>query len=351
MSAQIFTLPSERRLWPLAVWLALTAIWVFLMVVIGGITRLTGSGLSMVDWQPILGVIPPLSRESWQAAFDAYRQFPEYRQVNSDMTLAGFKLIFFWEYVHRLSGRLTGLVYALPLAWFWARGYLTRPLKLMFLAVLLLGGLQGLLGWYMVRSGLTGMPAVSHYRLAAHLGLALFLLASLVWILLGLLNARRPLSAFRPDRRICLALLALLAAQLLFGAFTAGLKAGLGFNTFPMMHDRWIADAVFALSPWWRNLLENPVAIQFVHRWLGVLFVISVAIWWLGAHIRPEPSGRVWLHALLAISLLQLALGTATLLFLVPVVLASLHQVFACILLMNLVAITFFAFNSGGGGR
>lgn len=343
----------DRPLWPLLVWLTLVGMTVFLIVMVGGITRLTGSGLSMVDWRPILGVIPPLSEADWRQAFDAYKQYPEYRQLNPDMTLDGFRFIFFWEYLHRLLGRLAGLMFLLPLLWFQLRGYLTRPLGLLLLLLLLLGGLQGLLGWYMVQSGLQDLPTVSHYRLAAHLGLALLLLGLLVWTLLGLLDGRGrlPPPAWRPDRRISLALLGLLCLQLLFGAFTAGLHAGLGYNTFPLMNGSWAPDNLFAMQPFWLNLLENRTTIQFAHRQLGLLLLLGVFGWWLGVVLHQGWRHPSWLHWLLAFTLLQVVLGILTLLYLVPPVLASMHQALACLLLVKLVIINYLAFNPVRRGR
>ena len=345
-----YRVPMDRPLGPLVAWLALAGLAVYSMVIIGGITRLTGSGLSMVDWRPLLGAIPPLSPEHWQQTFDAYRQYPEYRQINPGMTLAEFKFIFFWEYIHRLMGRVIALVYALPLIWFWVRGYLTGSLKLMLSLIFLLGALQGLLGWYMVQSGLIDTPEVSHYRLAAHLGLALLVLACIVWLLLGVLDARNRLTigSWRPGRFVSLALLVLLAVQLLFGAFTAGLNAGLGYNTFPRMNDRWVAEAVFGMKPWWINLLDSRATIQFVHRCLGVLLLLAVIVWWLAEMKRQGFRGLMLLHSLLTVTFLQVLLGIFALLFLVPVTLASIHQAVACLLLINLLLINYLAFRQTG---
>ncbi|MFM7786497.1 MAG: COX15/CtaA family protein, partial [Gammaproteobacteria bacterium] len=256
-------------------WLSLVIAMVFAMVVVGGVTRLTGSGLSMVVWEPVMGIVPPIGEAEWQAVFEAYKQTPEYRLKNVGMDLAGFQAIFFWEYAHRVLGRLIGLVYALPFAWFLFRGAFARPLAWKLGAGLALGGMQGLMGWLMVKSGLVDQPRVSHFRLAAHLGLAFLIIAWLGWILFSL----RPAPLARRKEGLPRRLLALVAGltvlQILYGAFVAGLRAGWGYNSFPKMGDRWIADAVMALDPWWSNLLYDHASVQFLHRVLGTLLLLA----------------------------------------------------------------------------
>lgn len=322
----------------IGMWLLLVALMVFVMVVIGGVTRLTNSGLSMVDWQPIMGVLPPLSDAEWEATFDAYKAYPEYQKINVDMQLDGFKQIFFWEYSHRVFGRLIGLVFFLPYLYFLVRGRVRGPMVWKLGLALLLGGLQGLMGWYMVKSGLVDRPDVSHYRLAAHLILAVVVLAWLVWLSLEIFRQSAisvSLAAAPYLGRVVTGLGVLLLLQITWGAFTAGLNAGFGFNTFPMMGDEWLATGAFMLSPWWVNFFENTSLLQFVHRWLGALFLAGViVVWWRAKPISGLDRAA---HLLLAATIAQFLLGIATLVMAVPIVLASLHQAVACLLVVALV--------------
>jgi cytochrome c oxidase assembly protein subunit 15 len=323
-------------------WLAVVIAMVFSMVVVGGITRLTGSGLSMVEWEPIMGVVPPLSDADWTAAFEAYKQYPQYRLTHPDMDLAGFQGIFFWEYVHRVLGRTIGLVFAVPFFWFLARGALARPLALRLGVALFLGGLQGFVGWLMVKSGLVDEPRVSHFRLAAHLGLALTIIAYLGWVLLSL----RPRGSTAPvghagiPRPLLRLLTVLVGVQIIYGAFVAGLRAGWGYNTFPRMGDRWIAEAVMAMDPWWVNLLEDHATVQFLHRVLGTLLVVAVGALWL--RYRNSARDRVQRHGLdvlFGLLLAQYALGVYTLVNVVPLVPAVMHQGCAALIVLALVAV------------
>ena len=310
---------------------------VFAMVVVGGVTRLTGSGLSMVKWEPIIGAVPPLDEADWQAAFDAYKQFPQYREVNRSMDLDGFKRIFVWEYLHRLLGRSMGVAFALPFGWFLLRGALSRPLALRLSGALVLGGLQGLLGWLMVKSGLVDEPRVSHYRLAAHLGLALAIMAWLAWLLTGLVKTPGPRSVALGRPLSGIAVIAVL--QLAYGAFVAGLHAGLGYNTFPMMGDQWVAAAVMGLEPWWRNLFEDHATVQFVHRLLGTLLLLAVAGLWLRYRARCSGPQRLALHLLFALVSAQYLLGVYTLVNAVPIVAAVTHQGCAALVVLALVVL------------
>jgi heme a synthase len=312
---------ADRR--RVAAWLLVCAALVLLIVVVGGITRLTRSGLSIVEWQPLVGSIPPLSEADWHALFALYRETPEYRLVNLGMDLAGFKRIFWWEYFHRLLGRVIGLVYLLPFLWFLVRRRIERPLAWKLWGVFALGALQGALGWFMVKSGLVDDPRVSQFRLTAHLGVALAIIAAQLWIALGLLSPR---DAGRSRFGIALAGLVFLMA--LSGAMVAGLRAGAAYNTFPLMNGHLVPPEVLMLEPWWRNFGYNMATVQLVHRSFFWLLALLVPLaWWAG---RRQASA----HALLAAFLLQAALGISTLLLGVPIVLAAAHQAGAVLLLV-----------------
>jgi len=333
-------MPAESGRSPrgLELWLAACIALVFAMVVVGGITRLTGSGLSIVEWAPIMGAIPPLGEAEWQRAFEAYKQYPQFRLTNPVMGLAEFKGIFFWEYVHRLLGRGIGVVFGLPLLWFWVRGVLSRRLKWQLALALVLGGMQGLVGWLMVKSGLVDEPRVSHYRLAAHLGLALAIMGWLAWILLGLRQKPDRGPGAPLPRLLMLGVAVLTALQILYGAFVAGLRAGWGYNTFPRMGERWIAEAVMALDPWWHNLVESHATVQFIHRVLGTLLLVAVALLWVRSkRVGPGRPGPVDL--LFGLVVLQYLLGVYTLVNVVPLVPAVMHQGGAALVLLALVAV------------
>ena len=244
---------------------------IFCMVVIGGVTRLTGSGLSMVEWRPLMGSLPPLSEAEWLRVFDLYKVSPQYQEVNHWMTLTDFKSIFFWEYLHRLFGRLIGLVFFIPWLYFTLKGHLTGSLRLRAFVALILGGSQGLLGWYMVKSGLVDQPEVSHFRLAAHLSLA-FVCG--MWVFSLILTLTRPsLKKWQADRELY-GFLALLILQIVYGAFMAGTRAGYLYQTFPDLNGSWIAPQWGMMSPWWKDLTSNPDSIHFIHRTLAWLVVL-----------------------------------------------------------------------------
>ncbi len=318
---------------PLAVsnWLLLVAALVFAMVVVGGITRLTESGLSMVRWEPISGAIPPMTEEAWQAEFDAYRATPEYQKINRGMSLAEFKDIYFWEYVHRLLGRFIGLAFALPLLWFALKRAIPVRYGWRLTTLLVLGGLQGVIGWWMVASGLVDRPEVSHIRLAVHLLLALFIFGLLIWTALDLRGpgsrpAKLPVSgawAF-----------SLLGLQLMFGAYVAGLDAGYAFNSWPRMGDEWFPSGAPMLEPFIANFVDNPVVVQFVHRWLAwgvaaAASALAVLAWSRGAF---GPAIAV----VVAVTV-QILLGIATLLSGVELWIAVAHQAMAAVLLATFV--------------
>src|SRR5262245_12959511 len=307
-----------------AVWLLACCALVFAMVVVGGITRLTHSGLSIVEWQPIVGALPPLNENEWQEAFRKYQDTPQFRQVNPHMELAGFKGIFWWEYIHRLLGRLIGAAFLLPLVWFAARRKISRELTWKLAGIFVLGGLQGAMGWYMVKSGLVDDPRVSQYRLAAHLGLALAIYAAMLWIALGLLLPREGGAASRP-RGFAFALVALVFAQAISGSFVAGIRAGLAYNSFPLMNGHVVPPGMFVIDPWYLNFFNNIATVQFDHRAIAWLLMVLVPWFWLATR-RAAPRARLAASLLLAALALQVALGVATLLLVVPVPLAAAHQ-------------------------
>jgi cytochrome c oxidase assembly protein subunit 15 len=308
----------------IAIWLLVCCAMIFAMVVIGGITRLTESGLSMVEWRPLIGWLPPLGEAAWQEVFAKYQETPQFQKTNADMDLAGFKTIFWWEYIHRVWGRLIGVVFALPFLWFLIRGRVDRGLVPRLVFMLVLGGLQGGLGWYMVKSGLVDRPEVSQYRLAAHLGFAVVIYAYVLWVALGLLVGR---GAGNGRSAWALALSALVFVTILSGAFVAGLDAGLAYNTFPLMGGRLVPEAYLEFEPAWINVFENVAAVQFDHRVLAVVTLIATLLFWLGVR-RSGIAGRAaaLANAMGLVALAQFGLGIATLLMFVPVSVATAHQ-------------------------
>ena len=331
-TARATPVPRPRTL---SHWLLAVALLVLLMIVVGGITRLTESGLSIVRWEPVSGTLPPLNEAQWDAEFDAYRQSPQYEQVNRGMSLDQFKRIYFWEYVHRLLGRFIGLAFALPLLWFAARRAIPRGYGWRLAALLALGGLQGAIGWWMVASGLIDRPDVSHIRLAVHLLAAMLVFAGLIWTALDLRALARDPHA-RPARMPTIAIwtLSLLALQMLFGAYVAGLDAGYAFNSWPKMGEDWFPAGAPMLEPALRNFADNPVVVQFVHRWLAW----GVAIF---ALLLAAAARRRLFHALSAAVtiaiLLQIGLGILTLLTGVALWVAAAHQTMAAMLLAVIV--------------
>ncbi|MCF8495184.1 MAG: COX15/CtaA family protein [Alphaproteobacteria bacterium] len=329
--------PPDNATRSLALWLLSCCGLIFVMIVVGAITRLTESGLSIVEWRPVTGTLPPLSQTAWERAFALYKESPEYHKVHFWMELSDFKRIFFWEWLHRLLGRAIGLLYALPLLVFWIRGMIPKGYGARFLAFLVLGGLQGLLGWVMVQSGLVDRPSVSHYRLAAHLSLALAILCLLLWTALDFLP-RKQIPCARGLIGHGLAVLSMIAITIIWGAFTAGLDAGLVYNeSFPKMGGHWIPPDLWTLSPAWVNIFETPAAVQFAHRWLAITAVLGILSLW--AHARLRQTSFPALHALAFMALMQAGLGISTLLSGVALPLAVAHQAGAVILLGLLVAV------------
>jgi cytochrome c oxidase assembly protein subunit 15 len=334
--------PTDRQRLHLQLWIGSGALLTFLIVVIGGITRLTQSGLSIVDWNPIMGAIPPLGEEQWDAAFARYRQFPEYVSLRAGMTLDEFRFIYFWEYLHRLVARTIGLVFLIPFLFFWRQGYLDDPrLRRRVLTLFVLGGLQGFLGWFMVMSGLVDLPRVSHYRLAAHLSLALTIFGYCVWLTRDLgrsdrsaftgLHGDEPLGSARGWVYL---LGGLLSLQIVWGAFVAGLDAGFIHNTFPWMGDGLLPPNGLSLAPALRNLTENPVTVQWIHRLLGTLLLLGAAGAALGVRrSRADASARRWSLVFAGLVTVQYGLGVMTLLLHVPVALGVTHQATAVAIL------------------
>ncbi len=314
-----------------ATWLFVCCALVFAMVVVGGVTRLTGSGLSIVEWQPIVGALPPLTDADWQQTFEKYQQTPQYRLVNQGMTLAGFKGIFWWEYIHRLLGRVIGVAFFVPLLWFIARRQIPQGYAWKLLGIFVLGGLQGAMGWYMVKSGLVDNPRVSQFRLTAHLALALAIFAAMFWVGLTLIHPQRARLSSTPQRSArswAIGFTALVFAMILSGGFVAGIRAGFAYNTFPLMNGSVVPPELFMLEPWWRNFFWNMATVQFDHRLIAWLIAFTVPVlWWKLRTTDGLPSrARVGGHLLLALVVLQIALGIATLLLVVPIPLAAAHQ-------------------------
>jgi heme a synthase len=312
----------------IAAWLFSVCALLFVMIVVGGITRLTRSGLSIVEWQPIMGALPPLNEVQWQELFAKYRLTPEYKQVNFGMSLEDFKRIFWWEYIHRLLGRLIGLAFLLPYLWFLLRKRLDRANAWRLGFVFLLGAAQGALGWYMVMSGLVDDPRVSHYRLTAHLGLAVVIFAAMFWIALDMLRPRADSAGPVPTlARSALALVAVVFVMILSGGLVAGIRAGYAYNTFPLMNGHFVPPEIFLVEPWHRNFFDNMATVQFDHRLIAWLLLIVVPLlWWLSRRTPVPGDARLASTLLLAALALQVGLGIATLLLRVPVVLGAAHQ-------------------------
>ncbi len=329
-------------------WLFVIAGLVFAMVVVGGATRLTDSGLSITEWQPILGIIPPLTDADWQAALEKYRQIPEYKEINAGMSMAAFQFIYWWEWAHRFLGRIVGLAFALPLAVFWLKGWIRPAMMPKLLGLFALGGLQGFFGWYMVQSGLSERVDVSHYRLALHLTTAFVILAATVWLALEV-AAPRHASRIRlqtvPVHQVRLAwvILALMLVQVVLGAFVAGLKAGLTYNTWPLMDGKLVPNGLFLLQPWWMNIVENITTVQFNHRVMAYLLT-GLVVWHAVALWRNADDERVIRSSLViaAAVLLQAGLGIWTLIAAgeageIPIGLGLVHQGGAALVLAILV--------------
>jgi len=331
-----------RHVRGLRIWLGVIAFLIVAMILVGGATRLTDSGLSITEWQPIIGAVPPLSEAHWQEAFEAYQKIPEYTEINRGMSLEAFKTLYWWEWAHRFLGRFIGLVFLLPFLGFWLAGYIPRALMPRLLGLFVLGGLQGALGWYMVKSGLVDRTDVSQYRLTAHFGVALLILGTTLWLLFGLgAETRAESHASRAESRasraesrampatLCAAglMLILVFIQLLAGALVAGIDAGMGFNTWPLINGAFIPSGLGEASPWYLNLFENPLTVQFDHRMLGYAVVVAAIAQALWLSLKGAPQSLIGSSLMLAVvALLQATLGVWTLLLAVPIELGLAHQ-------------------------
>jgi heme a synthase len=319
------TAPKHAR--ALRIWLGALALLIVAMILVGGATRLTDSGLSITEWQPIMGAVPPLSDADWDKAFAAYRKIPEYTELKRGMSLDQFKTIYWWEWAHRFLGRLIGVAFFIPFVVFWAVGYIPRAYLPKLVGLFLLGALQGAVGWYMVKSGLVDRTDVSQYRLAAHFGTALLILGYTLWLLLGLGREQHVASRSRAPSWIAGAVLALIVLQLLAGALVAGLDAGFGFNTWPLINGAFVPDGLGEASPWYLNLFENPLTVQFDHRMLGYAVVIATLSQLAWLTLRRAPSELLGSAlTLAAFAALQATLGVWTLLLAVPIPLGLAHQ-------------------------
>ncbi|MGA7458522.1 MAG: COX15/CtaA family protein [Methyloceanibacter sp.] len=320
---------QTRHLRALRIWLATIAALIVAMIMVGGATRLTDSGLSITEWKPIVGAIPPFSEADWTQAFAAYQKIPEYTELKHGMSLEEFKTIYWWEWAHRFLGRLIGVVFFVPFVAFWIAGYIPRTLLPRLVGLFLLGGFQGAVGWYMVKSGLVDRTDVSQYRLATHFGVALLILGYTLWLLFGLGGETGRARAERDTRATWAAggVLALIFLQLLAGALVAGLDAGMGFNTWPLINGAFVPSGLGNASPWYLNLFENPLTVQFDHRMLGYAVVLASLgqIAWLAVRGAPQPLLASAL-TLALFALLQAVIGVWTLLLAVPIHLGLAHQ-------------------------
>lgn len=330
---------------PIIYWLFTGCFLIFVMVIIGGITRLTQSGLSIVEWDLIMGTLPPMNADDWQILFLKYQTSPQYKLINNGIKLEEFKSIFWWEYIHRLFGRFIGLVFFLPFLYFWITKKFDTPLLKKVLIVFALGGLQGVLGWYMVASGLVKNPFVSHYRLAAHLITAFSAFGFTFWVALGLSYPKEePVknSALKGLKRLIKALFVILIIQIIYGAFVAGMHAGKIYNTFPLMGNSLMPESVYAMNPIWKNFLENHSGVQFIHRYMAyAVATLAAIIWYKSRKERLHPKVINAINFMGSIVVIQFLLGVFTLVYAVPVSLGVIHQAGAFILFGSLIYLVF----------
>ena len=316
----------------IARWLLTCAVVIFGMILLGGVTRLTDSGLSMVEWRPLMGIVPPLSQQDWQALFLKYQQFPEYQKINLGMTLGEFKVIFMYEYLHRVLGRLIGLLFFIPFVYFYFTRRISPQLLPKLLLMLFLGGCQGLMGWYMVKSGLVDVPHVSQYRLTAHLGLAIVIYAFIIWTALGLIN--KPYRQPSGLGRFACILSGLIFLMILSGGLVAGTRAGYAYSTWPLMGDSFIPPGLYAMTPIWLSAFEDITTIQFNHRifaYIIAALMAGFAVVALRKNISPK--ARIGIYSMLFLLVVQITLGISTIIFHVPIAIAAAHQIGAVALL------------------
>lgn len=322
---------EERIIW---YWLMTGAILVFIMVAIGGITRLTHSGLSMVDWNLVMGAFPPTTESAWLEAFEGYKNSPEFKEINSDYTLSDFKSIYWWEYIHRVFGRLIGVVFLIPFIYFLAKKWLSPSMIKKLLIVFALGSIQAFLGWYMVKSGLVNVPRVSHYRLAAHLSTAFLTCMFIWWVAMGLRQRMYSPLPFTGLRKWAVLAFVLTFVQVVFGAFVAGLKSGWVHNTYPLMDGQLVSEAVFTMEPFYLNFFEGKSGVQFAHRMLAILVFSTILLTYVKAIRSPLLAFQaIGFRLMLILVIVQFLLGVFTLLYQVPLVLGILHQLGALLLL------------------
>ena len=314
----------------ISLWLLFCAGVIFAMIILGGVTRLTNSGLSMVEWKPLVGVIPPLNDLEWQETFEKYKQFPEYQKVNKGMSVDEFKSIFMYEYLHRVLGRLIGVIFLIPFLFFYFTGRIKTGLTPKLIVMFILGGCQGLLGWYMVKSGLVDNPRVSQYRLTAHLGAAVIIYAYILWVAFGLLSRQTSpnnLDEFSGLKTFAYVLTGLLFLMILSGGLVAGTRAGFAYPTFPMMGDSFIPPGLFSTTPAWLAIFEDITTIQFNHRIFAyLLFILILSFSYKTLSKTNSSTLRIGIYSLVILLLIQVTLGISTLLLHVPVPLAAAHQ-------------------------
>ncbi len=341
---QGFSLQAPGRK-TVGIWLLVVAVMIVAMVVVGGLTRLTGSGLSITQWDPIMGALPPLSDAAWADAFARYKLIPQYAHQNAGMSLADFQAIYWWEWTHRLLGRAIGVMFFVPFAWFAWTGAIARKAWPRMVVLFVLGGLQGVVGWWMVMSGLEVRDSVSQYRLAIHLGVAVLLLGAILWTALEYLRDA-PAQAAKVDnpllRRASVALIVLIFIQMLLGALVAGLHAGLIYNNWPMMGWRWMPEGAFFDTPWWINFFENPGLVQFDHRMVAyAVMAVALPLGWRIRKLQPSKQAVNAAGFVFWLTLTQVLLGIMTLRTHVVVWLAAMHQLNAALLLCAAIWLAF----------
>lgn len=337
------------------IWLFLCAGLIFFMILLGGVTRLTHSGLSMVEWKPLMGIIPPLNSKEWQESFDLYKLYPEYQKINKGMSISEYKYIFMYEYLHRILGRVIGIVFLIPFLFFFFTGRIKKKLTPKLLVMFFLGGFQGLLGWYMVKSGLVNIPSVSQYRLTAHLGNAVIIYAYILWVAFGLIeDSRQSLvgsvrNITKGIRVSSYTITGLLFLMILSGGLVAGTRAGLAYSTFPLMGETFIPVGLYSLSPFWLSAFEDITTIQFNHRIFAYLLFILIFSFSINT-IRKLDSSiiRKVLAFMLILLTLQICLGIATILLYVPVPIAAAHQSGAIALLTVSIFLSRFFYDHSG---